>query len=98
MKIYLAPAMILRALLTDPDIPRYGMSLMAETGIQTGTLYPLLAKLKDQGLVTSEREQVDMRVVKRPPRIFYKLTPAGITYARTELTELADWLRPPAVT
>lgn len=96
MRLQLATAKVLRVMLEDPERPRYGLELVQETGSHSGTVFPLLFRLKDAGLVTSKREQVDPRAEGRPARVYYRLTPAGTEYARRELTRLADWLRPPA--
>jgi DNA-binding PadR family transcriptional regulator len=45
---------VLRAFLDDPSAPRYGYDLMRAAGLKSGTLYPLLSRLADDGLVTSD--------------------------------------------
>src|SRR5580693_4561661 len=47
---------VLRAFLDEPAAPRYGYDLMKAAGLQSGTLYPLLARLEQQKLVTSAWE------------------------------------------
>ena len=47
---------VLRAFLEDPAAPRYGYDLMKAAGLPSGTLYPMLARLEDQELVTSAWE------------------------------------------
>ena len=71
----------LLALLERPQEWRYGYELMEQTGIASGTLYPMLIRLSDQGYlaarwVPSSREG-------RPPRHAYRLTPTGLELART---------------
>jgi len=65
------------ALLTDR--PRYGFELVQEFGkvdgmlTTDGTMYPLLSRLRGDGLVATEwRESTS-----GPPRKYYRLTPAG---------------------
>jgi len=59
---------------------RYGYDLMKETGLLSGTLYPLLMRMSDQGLVESEwREPANPG---RPARHAYRLTIAGLAYAQ----------------
>ena len=67
----------------DPAAPRYGYDLMKAAGLKSGTLYPLLARLADQKLVTSawETPQAD----GDRPRKYYRLTGEGIRVARLEL-------------
>ncbi|MDC2960452.1 PadR family transcriptional regulator [Streptomyces gilvifuscus] len=78
---------VLRAFLKDPAAPRYGYDLMKATGLQSGTLYPLLARLKDDGLVDSRWEPPGE--TSQRPRVYYQLTPEGVSRARLELAELS---------
>ncbi|MDR6513176.1 DNA-binding PadR family transcriptional regulator [Novosphingobium capsulatum] len=53
----------------------HGYDLMKETGLLSGTLYPLLMRMTDQGLVEAEwREPVQPG---RPARHAYRLTAKG---------------------
>ena len=59
---------------------RHGYDLMKETGLLSGTLYPLLMRMTEQGLVEAEwREPAQPG---RPPRHAYRLTAAGMALAR----------------
>jgi DNA-binding PadR family transcriptional regulator len=59
---------------------RHGYDLMKETGLLSGTLYPLLMRMSDQGLVEAEwREPAQPG---RPARHAYRLTAAGLALAR----------------
>lgn len=59
----------------------HGYELMKETGLLSGTLYPLLMRMTDQGLVEAEwREPAQPG---RPARHTYRLTAAGLAFART---------------
>lgn len=52
---------------------------MKETGLLSGTLYPLLMRMTDQGLVEAEwREPAQPG---RPARHAYRLTAAGLALA-----------------
>ena len=58
---------------------RHGYDLMKETGLLSGTLYPLLMRMTDQGLVEAEwREPAQPG---RPARHAYRLTAAGFALA-----------------
>lgn len=58
---------------------RHGYDLMKETGLSSGTLYPLLMRMTDQGLVEAEwREPAQPG---RPARHAYRLTAAGLALA-----------------
>ncbi|MBS3750748.1 MAG: helix-turn-helix transcriptional regulator [Anaerolineales bacterium] len=78
------------AVLSRLDEERYGYDLISrldEKGleIEQGTLYPLLRRLEDQGLLTSEWNVEGSR-----PRRYYSLSPEG----RTVLNALAgEWRR-----
>jgi PadR family transcriptional regulator PadR len=76
---------LLRALLADPSARRYGYDLMKAARLPSGTLYPMLARLQDQGLLASEWEQARDDANGRPPRKYYQLTGEGIRVARLEL-------------
>jgi DNA-binding PadR family transcriptional regulator len=76
------------AVLSQLRTAQYGYSLrqaLAQRGmpIEEGTLYPLLRRLEEQGLLTS-----DWRINDGPPRRYYKLNPRGIRLL-AELT--ANW-------
>jgi DNA-binding PadR family transcriptional regulator len=59
---------------------RYGYEVGAETGLKTGTIYPILIRLKDRGLVEAKWKHVGPR--GRPPRHMYRLTVTGRELAR----------------
>jgi PadR family transcriptional regulator, regulatory protein PadR len=58
---------------------RHGYDLMKETGLQSGTLYPLLMRMTEQGLV--EAQWCEPERPGRPARHTYRLTAAGIALA-----------------
>ena len=56
----------------------YGFEIIDVTGLTAGTVYPILRRLNDEGLVESSWE--DARVAQaegRPPRRDYRMTEAG---------------------
>ena len=59
---------------------RYGFDIMDATDLPSGTVYPILRRLEDDGLAKSrwEREGAARRE-QRPPRRYYELTGAGET-------------------
>lgn len=71
----------LLALLERPQEWHYGYELMERTGIASGTLYPMLIRLSDQGHL--EARWVPSSREGRPPRHAYRLTPTGLALART---------------
>jgi PadR family transcriptional regulator, regulatory protein PadR len=76
---------VLRVLLADPAAPHYGYDLMKAARLPSGTLYPMLARLQQEGLVDSEWEDQRPDAGGRPPRKYYRLTAEGARVARLEL-------------
>ena len=76
---------VLRAFLADPAAPRYGYDLMKAARLQSGTLYPLLARLEQQKLVASAWETPQQEGER--PRKYYRLTGEGVRVARLELAQ-----------
>ncbi|WP_432829648.1 PadR family transcriptional regulator [Dactylosporangium sp. CA-092794] len=74
-------AAVLRALATAPEAWRHGYDLGREVGLKAGSLYPILIRLADTGLLDAEWEPGPPR--GRPPRHLYRLTPAGLELARS---------------
>jgi PadR family transcriptional regulator len=71
---------VLAELLRAPDHWQYGFTLAKTTGQPSGTLYPILARLSDGGLLESRWEPNPRE--GRPARHMYRLTAAGQSYAR----------------
>ena len=72
--------MLLDALSARSQHWRHGYDLMKETGLSSGTLYPLLMRMADKGLIEAEwREPAQPG---RPARHAYRLTGAGIALAQ----------------
>ena len=87
---------VFRVFLEDPAAPRYGYDLMRAAGLPSGTLYPMLARLQDQGLVTSHWEPQPDDSGGRPPRKYYRLTAEGARTARLELARASQASAPAA--
>jgi DNA-binding PadR family transcriptional regulator len=71
---------VLGALLIDPGEWTHGYELARQIDMKSGTLYPILVRLSDRGLVEScwEAEQP----AGRPRRHLYRLTIDGLAQAR----------------
>jgi Transcriptional regulator PadR-like family len=52
-------AKVLKIFLEDPDQPRYGFEIMRLTGLASGSLYPMLARLEQAGWLTKGKETID---------------------------------------
>ena len=71
---------VLTALLNDPSPWHHGYALSKATGLQSGTLYPILMRLAERGLLEAEWDVPDEP--GRKPRHAYRLTPDGTAFAR----------------
>jgi PadR family transcriptional regulator, regulatory protein PadR len=78
---------VLRVLTADPSAQHYGYDLMKAAKLPSGTLYPMLARLEQDGLVESEWEAQRTDAGGRPPRKYYRLTAEGARIARLELAQ-----------
>ncbi len=74
---------VLLALAEDATAWRYGYELCQQTGLKAGSMYPILMRLTDRGLLETSWES-DLPV-GRPPRHLYRLTDAGLELV-SELT------------
>jgi PadR family transcriptional regulator len=70
---------VLAALLDHLTDWRYGYDLSRETGLASGTLYPILGRLTDRGLLETRWE--DDPPEGRPRRHLYRLTASGAARA-----------------
>ena len=84
--------LVVLALLKREDM--YGYQLVQEVerasggrlSTQEGSLYPVLYKLQDQGLISARKELVG----KRMTRVYYHLEPAGSVHLRALAREYED--------
>ena len=67
-------ACVLRVLAADPARWRYGYDLAGEVHLKSGSLYPMLVRLADRGLLETSWEPGQGSL---PPRHVYRLTLAG---------------------
>jgi PadR family transcriptional regulator, regulatory protein PadR len=68
-------ASVLTALACEPLAWRYGYELGKEVGLEAGTLYPILMRLCDRGLLEASWEADPP--VGRPRRHLYRVSAAG---------------------
>ena len=68
---------VLLALAADPARWRYGYDLATTVRLKSGSLYPILVRLADRGLLETSWEPGPG---SRPPRHLYRLTPTGREY------------------
>lgn len=75
---------LLELLLASGKTWRHGYDLAREADLKSGTLYPLLMRLSDQGVLES-RWEIDGETHR--PRHMYRLTARGAVTARTQLND-----------
>jgi PadR family transcriptional regulator PadR len=74
---------LLAVLSGSPRNWHYGYQLSQLTGLQSGTLYPILMRLCDRGLLESSWQPSPQR--GRPARHMYRLSDEGVLFATQEL-------------
>lgn len=70
---------IAQVLCADPNARYWGYPLTKSTGLRSGTLYPILNNLLEEGWLSDGWEEIDPATAKRPPRRYYEITPAGLS-------------------
>ena len=85
---------MLTALAADPAAWRHGYELGQQVGLKAGSLYPILIRLSDRGLLEATWETDPPQ--GRPARHLYRLTGAGVTAAE-QLAPAADPAARPAI-
>ncbi len=71
----------------EPRKWQHGYDLSKATGLMSGTLYPILMRLSERGLL--DHKWLPSQDAGRPPRHVYRLTAKGIAYAKEQF-ELSD--------
>jgi PadR family transcriptional regulator PadR len=71
--------LVFRALGAGGQSWRYGYDIAPETGLAPGTLYPILGRLTDRGLLESQWEEDPP--TGRPRRHLYRLSAEGAVHA-----------------
>ncbi|MGC2741790.1 MAG: helix-turn-helix transcriptional regulator [Candidatus Angelobacter sp.] len=81
---------VLTELLQPATEWRYGYDLSRETGLKSGTIYPILVRLTEREWLETRWEQA---AENGKPRHMYRLTAAGRRSARALVQESAVGLR-----
>lgn len=85
-RMTLPTQLVLRVMLDDPAAHYYGLQLRDATGLPSGTVYPIMARLEQVGWVASSWEDPAEHVAEgRPRRRYYQLTTEGAERARGAL-------------
>lgn len=86
---------VLELFLEAPKTWRYGYDISRDTGLKSGTLYPILMRLAERKLLQAIWESSEPGT---PPRHLYRLTAVGLSFAREHaLPHGNDPMRRPAL-
>lgn len=83
---------VLQAFLDAPTDETYGFELAEVTGLASGTIYPILRRLEEDGLIADRWEEVEAGGQRRRRR-YYHLTAEGRRVARTVTADQSRGLR-----
>lgn len=83
---------VLDAFLARPTEEISGSEIHQQTGLASGTLYPILLRLESAGWLTSEWEDVSPADAGRPRRRLYRITHSGKVRASEVFAELRGGL------
>lgn len=78
---------VLSVMMESPSSDHYGLEIAKATGLSSGTLYPILARLERYKWLDSDWENIDPSTAGRRPRRYYRFTPNGIKRAREAIQE-----------
>ncbi len=79
---------VLAIFLEKPGQPFCGSNICDFTKLSTGTVYPILCRLEQNGWLESEWEKVEPQSVGRPRKRFYSLTNKGWMKTQDEFEKL----------
>jgi PadR family transcriptional regulator, regulatory protein PadR len=81
--------LVLTEFVQSPRDWKYGYDISRNTGLKSGTLYPILMRLAERKLLETRWETSE---AGRPPRHLYKLTAGGLKYARDQVSRGSTYL------
>ena len=86
MKLRLSPQTLLvfDELLAQPREWKYGYDISRNTGLKSGTLYPILMRMAERTLLETRWETAEPG---KPPRHMYRFTSEGLRFARANAPE-----------
>lgn len=93
MKLRLSPqtVLVLAEFLACPQDWKYGYDISRNTGLKSGTLYPILMRLAELAQLETQWEDAEPG---RPPRHLYRLTTEGLRYAREQVPSTSKRVHP----
>jgi PadR family transcriptional regulator, regulatory protein PadR len=82
LRMTVAVLAVLGALLDRTDAELYGLEIVRASGLEPGTIYPILQRLRGAGWVSDRWEDPEPAHTEgRPPRRYYRLTVDGRAHA-----------------
>jgi PadR family transcriptional regulator, regulatory protein PadR len=82
---------VLAEFLQRPKDWKYGYDISLITGLKSGTLYPMLMRLAERGLLETQWQDAEPG---KPPRHMYRLTADGVHCARERAPSKPARVRP----
>jgi DNA-binding PadR family transcriptional regulator len=83
---------VFAVLCAEPTRWRHGYEIAKATGLKSGTLYPILVRLADRGVMEASWE--DEQPAGRPRRHLYRLTADGLAAAKVALAQAKPRIQP----
>ena len=87
-----ATKLVFQAFLDAPGDETYGFALAEATNLPSGTIYPILRRLEDEGFVKSHWMEIETGAQRRRRR-YYELTGEGRRAANAATAEQRQALR-----
>lgn len=78
---------VLSIFYNDPKQGFAGSDICAKSKLKSGTVYPLLIRLEENGWLESNWEKVDPKIIGRPKKRLYKVTKHGMQHGTKILSE-----------
>ena len=79
---------VLDAFLQAPKEWTYGYDISRNTGLKSGTLYPILMRLESAKWLKSKWEKIDPSEEGRPRKRIYEMTSLGVSQSRAAFASL----------
>src|SRR5713226_6874220 len=79
LRLSLQTSQVLDAFLRAPKDWKYGYDISRNTGLKSGTLYPILMRMAERKLLETGWEAAE---AGKPPRHLYRLMADGMRFAR----------------
>ena len=89
----LSTVKVLAQFAKQPEASLYGLQIAKNTGIDAGTLYPILGRLEQRGLLEGEWETIDPKEKGRGARRYFSLTKKGHSEADRAITKFKEDVR-----